>query len=94
MSNLPRLGRYELIRKIAAGGMAEIFLARQWGAGGFFRDVVVKRLFRHLAEPRHHVRFTLRAGDVLFYDNHRMLHGRTPFEGERWVRGVYFDAEG
>jgi len=49
--------------------------------------------FRHIAEPRHHVRFALRAGDVLFYDNHRMLHGRTPFEGERWVRGVYFDAD-
>lgn len=43
-------GRYELLRKIAAGGMAEIFLARQWGEGGFFRDVVVKRLFHHLAE--------------------------------------------
>src|SRR5688572_28937366 len=50
MSNLPGLGRFELVRKIAAGGMAEIFLARQWGAGGFFRDVVIKRLFRHLAE--------------------------------------------
>ncbi len=43
-------GRYELIRKIAAGGMAEIFLARQWGEAGFFRDVVIKRLFRNLAE--------------------------------------------
>lgn len=30
--------------------MAEIFLARQWGEGGFFRDVVIKRLFRHMAE--------------------------------------------
>jgi serine/threonine-protein kinase len=48
-----RFGRYELLRKIAAGGMAEVFLARQWGEGGFFRDVVIKRLFRHLAEhPR------------------------------------------
>ncbi|RLB48255.1 MAG: serine/threonine protein kinase, partial [Deltaproteobacteria bacterium] len=45
-----RFGRYELLRKIAAGGMAEIFLARQWGEGGFFRDVVIKRLFSHLAE--------------------------------------------
>lgn len=46
-------GRYELLNKIAAGGMAEIFLARQWGEGGFFRDVVIKRLFRHLVEhPR------------------------------------------
>ena len=51
-----------------------------------------RTFFRHLAEPRHHVRFGLRAGDILFYDNHRMLHGRTPFEGARWVRGVYFDA--
>jgi len=43
-------GRFELLHKIAAGGMAEIFLARQWGEGGFFRDVVIKRLFRHMAE--------------------------------------------
>ena len=42
-----RIGRYELLHKIAAGGMAEIFLARQWGQGGFFRDVVIKRLFPH-----------------------------------------------
>ena len=65
MSNLPRLGRYELIRKIAAGGMAEIFLARQWGAGGFFRDVVVKRLFRHLAEHPTQLR--------MFQDEGRLL---------------------
>lgn len=49
MSEVP-YGKYELLRKIAAGGMAEIFLARQWGEGGFFRDVVIKRLFSNLAE--------------------------------------------
>ena len=65
MSNLPRLGRYELVRKIAAGGMAEIFLARQWGAGGFFRDVVVKRLFRNLAESPAQLR--------MFQDEGRLL---------------------
>ncbi len=43
-------GRYELLRKIAAGGMAEVFLAREWGQGGFFHDLVVKRLFPHLVE--------------------------------------------
>lgn len=37
------------------------------------------------------VRFRLEAGDFLLYDNHRMLHARTGFEGARWVRGVYFD---
>lgn len=65
MSNLPRLGRFELVRKIAAGGMAEIFLARQWGAGGFFRDVVIKRLFRHLAEHPQQLR--------MFQDEGRLL---------------------
>ncbi len=65
MSNLPRLGRYELVRKIAAGGMAEIFLARQWGAAGFFRDVVIKRLFRHLAEHPQQLR--------MFQDEGRLL---------------------
>ena len=61
----PRLGRYELVRKIAAGGMAEIFLARQWGAANFFRDVVVKRLFRHLAENERQLR--------MFEDEGRLL---------------------
>ncbi len=49
MSGSP-FGRYELLRKIAAGGMAEIFLARHWCDGNFFRDVVIKRLFSHMAE--------------------------------------------
>lgn len=46
---------------------------------------------RILRDPRHHFAFRLRPGDVLVYDNHRMLHGRTAFSGPRWVRGVYFE---
>lgn len=60
-----KIGRYELLHKIAAGGMAEIYLARQWGQGGFFRDVVIKRLFAHYAEHEH----TLR----MFHDEARLL---------------------
>lgn len=40
----------------------------------------------------HQYRFGLEAGDFLLYDNWRMLHARTGFEGARWVRGIYFDA--
>ncbi len=65
-----RLGRYELVRKIAAGGMAEIFLARQWGAGGFFHDVVIKRLFRHLAEHPSQLRMFQDEGRLLSALNH------------------------
>jgi serine/threonine protein kinase len=60
-----RIGRFELLHKIAAGGMAEIFLARQWGQGGFFRDVVIKRLFPHYAEHEHALR--------MFQDEARLL---------------------
>jgi eukaryotic-like serine/threonine-protein kinase len=45
-----RFGRYSLLRKLAAGGMAEVYLAREWAQSGFFRDLVVKRLFSNLAE--------------------------------------------
>lgn len=45
-----RLGRYELVTKLATGGMADVFVARQWGDGGFVRPVVVKRMHAHLAE--------------------------------------------
>ncbi|HET8932660.1 MAG TPA: serine/threonine-protein kinase [Polyangiales bacterium] len=60
-----KIGRYELLHKIAAGGMAEVFLARQWGQGGFFRDVVIKRLYPHYAEHEHALR--------MFQDEARLL---------------------
>lgn len=44
-------------------------------------------------EPQHQYRFLLQPGDFAIYDNHRMLHGRTAFQGPRWVRGVYFDEQ-
>ena len=46
------LGPYRLVRRLASGGMAEIFLARQEGKDGFARDLVVKRILPHLvADP-------------------------------------------
>ena len=45
-----KLGRYELLAKIAAGGMGEIFLARLEGAAGFEKLCVIKRILPHLAD--------------------------------------------
>jgi len=44
------VGKYELIRRLAIGGMAEVFLARGPVPGGGERELVVKRLLPHLAE--------------------------------------------
>ena len=43
-----RLGNYEPVLQLATGGMATVFVARQIGAAGFERLVVVKRVHRHL----------------------------------------------
>jgi len=58
-------GGYQSIRRLAVGGMAEIFLARQRGPGGFDRLVVVKRLLPQLVE----------SGDVanMFFDEARIV---------------------
>ncbi|TQF09691.1 protein kinase [Myxococcus llanfairpwllgwyngyllgogerychwyrndrobwllllantysiliogogogochensis] len=42
-------GKYELLRKIASGGMGQVFLAREHGTG-FERLVVLKLILPHLAE--------------------------------------------
>jgi serine/threonine-protein kinase len=44
-----RLGRYEMMSRLAVGGMAEIFLAREVGPAGLERPVVIKRILPHLA---------------------------------------------
>jgi serine/threonine protein kinase len=48
-SDVRRYGNYYLVRKLAEGGMAEIFLAKQVGAEGFERNVVIKRMLPHLS---------------------------------------------
>lgn len=45
-------GRYELLRKLATGGMGQIFLARPQGSPGLTRLLVIKRLLPHLATDR------------------------------------------
>src|SRR5438552_8470512 len=38
------LGRYEIVKRLARGGMADIFLARAEGPGGLEKMVVLKRM--------------------------------------------------
>ncbi|AKQ67578.1 Serine/threonine-protein kinase pkn6 [Myxococcus hansupus] len=45
-----RIGKYQLVRKLASGGMAEVFLAKAAGPRGFEKTLVLKRILPHLAE--------------------------------------------
>ncbi len=47
------LGKYEIVRAISVGGMAEVFLAVQKGIGGFAKPVALKRIRRSVLEHRH-----------------------------------------
>ena len=53
------LGRFELLAQIAAGGMAEIHMARQRGMEGFEKLVVIKRLLPDLAAKQQVVQLFL-----------------------------------
>ncbi len=43
------LGRYVLLRRLAAGGMGEVYLAEKEGAANFRKQVAIKRILPHLA---------------------------------------------
>jgi serine/threonine protein kinase len=45
-----RFGKYEIIRRLATGGMAEIYLARATGIEGFEKQVVLKRILPQYAD--------------------------------------------
>ncbi|MBK7072166.1 MAG: protein kinase [Myxococcales bacterium] len=54
-----KFGHFTLGKRLARGGMAEVFLARQRGPEGFDRKVAVKRILPHLAETADFVRMFL-----------------------------------
>ena len=58
------MGTYRVVRKIATGGMAEVFLARMVGAEGFEKPVAVKRILPSLAQDTHFIDLFLREAKV------------------------------
>ncbi|MDR9438711.1 MAG: TauD/TfdA family dioxygenase [Halomonas sp.] len=53
-------------------------------------------LQRMLHEPEFAIRFTYRPGDLVIFDNRRLLHARDAFEGasgHRWLQGCYMERD-
>jgi serine/threonine-protein kinase len=65
-----RFGKYTLIDRIAVGGMAEIFLARQAGLEGFEKNIVIKRIRPHLSKEPNFVRMFLNEAKLAAQLNH------------------------
>src|SRR5436190_14063470 len=47
---LESFGKYQLIRRLGSGGMAEVFLAREPLSGGLSKILVIKKIHPSLAE--------------------------------------------
>jgi serine/threonine protein kinase len=84
-------GNYQLIAKLATGGMAEIFLARPTGAHD--RDVMVlKRILPHLAEDEHFVTMFRDEADLaskLLHKNVCHVHAFGEYAGTWFISMEY-----
>jgi phosphate/phosphite/phosphonate ABC transporter binding protein len=65
VDDISQLGRFQLLERLARGGMAEVFLAMERGSGGLQRIVVVKVLHPHLADQPAQVASFLQEGRYL-----------------------------
>jgi serine/threonine protein kinase len=65
-----RFGKYVLLDRIAVGGMAEIFLARQEGLEGFEKTIVIKRIRPHLSNQKSFVKMFLNEAKLAAHLNH------------------------
>lgn len=64
------LGRYDVLGRLGAGGMAEVLLGRLEGAAGFERYVAIKRLLPHFAEDSELATMFVDEGRVLARIHH------------------------
>ncbi|HEY8210133.1 MAG TPA: protein kinase, partial [Myxococcaceae bacterium] len=67
---MAKIGKYELVRQLATGGMAEVFLAKTEGALGFEKTVVVKRIRQHLLDDPQFVQMFLQEAKLAAQLNH------------------------
>lgn len=84
-----RVGRYELLTKLASGGMGEIYIARHTGAGAFEKRVALKLILPHLAEEEDFVRMFLDEARIAARMNHPNI---VPIFDVGEEKGQYFIA--
>src|SRR5690349_2085030 len=91
-----RFGKYTLIRKLALGGMAELFLALQKSVAGFEKLIVVKRILPHLAKDRAFVEMILdeaRISATLNHPNVAHVYDVGVWEGQYYIAMEHIHGE-
>jgi len=92
---LGKFGRFEILGRLAVGGMAEIFLAREGGRGAS-RLLVIKRVLPHIANDPMFVEMFLHEAKVAMHISHPNVcaiyefgeQDGTCFIAMEWVNGV------
>ncbi len=85
---LPReFGKYHLIEKVATGGMAELFRAKLYGAGGFEKDLAVKKILPQLGQDQDFIQMFMDEAMITVTLNHGNIAQVLDF-GE--INGEYF----
>ncbi len=64
------LGRYRLLKKLARGGMAEVFAARSFGAHGFEKTLAIKRILPRYGQDPQFVRMMVDEAKITVLLNH------------------------
>ncbi len=70
---LMKLGAYELLERIAVGGMAEVYRGRAVGEGGFEKLVAIKRILPHLARDSRFVSMLVQEARIHAGLSHRNI---------------------
>ena len=89
-------GRYTLLRRLAIGGMAEIYLARQAAMAGFEKEVVIKRLRAELSDDPRIVEMFLdeaRIGALLNHPNIVHVYDVDEHDGIPYIAMEYIVGE-
>ncbi|MCL2626871.1 MAG: protein kinase [Cystobacterineae bacterium] len=64
------LGKYHLLDRISIGGMAEVFIAKTFGVGGFEQILAVKRILPTMAEDEGFVKMFIHEARISVQLNH------------------------
>ena len=80
--SLGTLGKYELLEKIAEGGMGELFRARSLGPGGFERIVALKRIRPSMLQDSRSRQMFIEEAKIASFVSHPNLVTLFEFEEE------------